>query len=83
MSRNPSVLVWAASNVAVVTGDATAMPFSGAQFSGSVSFTMLHPVPWAELQDKVLREVWRVLEPGAVFVGSDSLHGLFMRRIHM
>jgi ubiquinone/menaquinone biosynthesis C-methylase UbiE len=71
------------SNVEVVTGDATAMPFSDGQFSGSVSFTMLHHVPSPELQDKVLREVWRVLEPGGVFVGSDSLQNLFMRLIHI
>ena len=71
------------SNVEVVAGDATAMPFSDAQFSGSVSFTMLHHVPSPELQDKVLREVWRVLKPGGVFVGSDSLQSLFMRVIHI
>ena len=71
------------SNVAVVAGDATAMPFSDTQFSGGVSFTMLHHVPSPELQDKLLREVWRVIEPGGVFVGSDSLQGLFMRLIHL
>jgi SAM-dependent methyltransferase len=70
-------------NVAVVTGDATAMPLSDAQFSGVVSFTMLHHVPSAELQDKLLREVWRVLAPGGVFVGSDSIQSLFMRLIHV
>src|SRR5882672_899764 len=71
------------SNVEVVTGDATAMPFSAAQFSGGVSFTMLHHVPSPELQDKLLREVWRVLEPGGVFVGSDSRQSLLMRLIHI
>ena len=71
------------SNVEVVTGDATAMPFSDAQFSGGVSFTMLHHVPSPELQDKLLREVWRVLEPGGVFVGSDSRQSLLMRLIHI
>jgi SAM-dependent methyltransferase len=71
------------SNVEVVTGDATAMPFSNGRFSGGVSFTMLHHVPSSELQDKVLREVWRVLQPGGVFVGSDSLQSLFMRLIHI
>jgi len=71
------------SNVEVVRGDATAMPFSDARFSAGVSFTMLHHVPSPELQDKVLREVWRVLEPGGVFVGSDSLQSLFMRLIHI
>jgi ubiquinone/menaquinone biosynthesis C-methylase UbiE len=71
------------SNVEVVIGDATAMPFADCQFSGSASFTMLHHVPSAELQDRVLREVWRVLEPGGMFVGSDSRQSWFMRVIHI
>jgi len=71
------------SNVEVVAGDATAMPFSDAQFSGGVSFTMLHHVPSREWQDKLLREVWRVIKPGGVFVGSDSLESLMMRLIHL
>lgn len=71
------------SNVEVVAGNATAMPFADAQFSAGVSFTMLHHVPSAELQDKLLREVWRVLVPGGVFVGSDSLQSWLMRLIHI
>ena len=71
------------SNVQVVAGDATAMPFRDAQFSGVVSFTMLHHVPSAELQDRLLRQVWRVLRPGGVFVGSDSLQSWVMRVIHI
>jgi ubiquinone/menaquinone biosynthesis C-methylase UbiE len=73
----------AGSNVKVVTGDATSMPFLDDQFSGGASFTMLHHVPSRELQDKLLREVWRVIEPGGAFVGSDSLQGWFMRLIHI
>jgi SAM-dependent methyltransferase len=71
------------SNVEVVTGDATAMPFSDGQFSGGVSFTMLHHIPSLELQDKLLREVRRVIRPGGEFVGSDSLQSVFMRLIHI
>ena len=71
------------SNVQVIAGDATAMPFPDAQFSGVVSFTMLHHVPSAELQDRLLRQAWRVLEPGGVFVGSDSLQSWLMRVIHI
>jgi ubiquinone/menaquinone biosynthesis C-methylase UbiE len=70
-------------NVTIITGDATAMPFSDATFSGCVSFTMLHHVPSRALQDKMLREVRRVLQPGGVFVGSDSLRSPFMRLIHI
>jgi predicted methyltransferase len=35
------------------------------------------------LQDRLLREVWRVLEPGGVFVASDSLQSFLMRLIHI
>jgi SAM-dependent methyltransferase len=59
-------------NVQVVEHDATAMPFDNGAFSGVVSFTMLHHVPSPELQDRLLAEVFRVLKPGAMFVGTDS-----------
>jgi SAM-dependent methyltransferase len=71
------------SNVEVIAGDATTMPFADGQFSGAVSLTMLHHVPSPELQDQLLREVWRVIAPGGVFVGSDSIPSLFMRLIHI
>lgn len=71
------------STVQVIEGDATEMPFADSEFSGAVSFTMLHHVPSQELQNKVLWEVLRVLEPGGFFVGSDSLQSWFMRIIHI
>ena len=71
------------SNVEVVKGDATEMPFANVQFSSSVCFTMLHHVHTPALQDQLLREVWRVLRPGGAFVGTDSLSSLFMRLIHI
>lgn len=70
-------------NVRVVEGDATNMPFGEAEFSGAVAFTMLHHVPSPELQDRLLREVFRVLKPGGLFVGSDSLMNWGMRIIHI
>ena len=73
----------AGSNVEIVTGDATAMPFADQQFSAGVSLTMLHHVPSPELQDRALREMWRVLRPGGIFVGSDSLQSWWMRLIHV
>lgn len=71
------------SNADVVTGDAAAMPFPDETFSGVVAFTMLHHVPSPELQDKVFCQAWRVLEPGGIFVGSDSLQSWRMRLIHI
>ena len=71
------------SNVQVVVGDATSLPFGDEQFSSVVSFTMLHHIPSAEMQDRLLRQGWRVLERGGVFVGSDSLQSWLMRLIHI
>jgi len=71
------------SNVDIITGDGTAMPFPDNRFSGAVSFTMLHHVPSSELQNRLLREVRRVLKPGGVFAGSDSRQSLIMRVIHI
>lgn len=71
------------SNVHVIEGDATEMPFGVSEFSGAVSFTMLHHVPSHELQDRLLAEVLRVLKPGGFFVGSDSLQSWSMRIIHI
>jgi ubiquinone/menaquinone biosynthesis C-methylase UbiE len=60
-------------NVKVVLGDAAQMTFPDASFDSVGSFTMLHHVTTLALQDKVLSEAFRVLRPGGVLVGSDSL----------
>jgi len=70
-------------NVNIIQGDATRMPFEDARFSGAVCFTMLHHVPSPELQDRLLREVRRVLQPGGCFVGVDSRQSLAMLLIHI
>jgi len=70
-------------NVKVIEGDATAMPFADGSFSGAVSFTMLHHVPSPALQDRLLAEVCRVLKPGGVFAGSDSRWSVGWRLIHL
>jgi len=60
-------------HVRIVRGDATAMEFGDGRFTGAACFTMLHHVPTAELQDRLLAEVHRVLRPGAPFIAGDSL----------
>jgi ubiquinone/menaquinone biosynthesis C-methylase UbiE len=60
-------------DVQVVAGDATEMPFEDARFSSVVCFTMLHHVPSAALQDRLIGEVSRVLQPGGLFAGTDSI----------
>ena len=73
----------AGTNVVVVDGDATAMPFDDGSFSGAVSFTMLHHVPSPALQNKLLAEVYRVLRPGGTFVGTDSTWSRAFQLIHL
>lgn len=72
-------------NVTVIQGDASAMQFPDSQFSGVISLHVLHHIPSAELQDKVFREVRRVLRPGGAFVCIDSVNfqSLHMRMIHI
>lgn len=71
------------SNVEVVHGDATRLPFPPSCFSGAVSFTMLHHVPSPALQDRLFAEVARVLRPGAAFAGVDSLDSDEFRELHI
>jgi SAM-dependent methyltransferase len=70
-------------NVSVIPGDATQMPFENARFTGAASLVMLHHVPSPELQNDLVREVWRVLKPGGVFAGMDIRQSLAMRLIHI
>ncbi len=70
-------------NVKVVEGDATAMPFPEEYFSSVVCLTMLHHVPTAALQDRLFVEVARVLRPGGVFVGSDSTPTMRWHAYHL
>jgi ubiquinone/menaquinone biosynthesis C-methylase UbiE len=72
----------AGSNVDVVHGDATALAFEGRRFSGATCFTMLHHVPSAEQQDRLLRELRRVLRPGGLLVGVDSIDNPEWRALH-
>src|SRR5829696_4363438 len=70
-------------NVEVVEGDATAMPFDDGRFTGAVTFTMLHHVPTVELQDGVLREVLRVLRAGGLLVANDSVRSDDLEALHV
>ena len=73
----------AGSNVTVLCEDATAMSLPANSFDSAVSFTMLHHVQSAALQDRLLSEVARVLRPGGTFAGSDSVYSLYLRAIHI
>ena len=69
-------------NVTVVWQDATEMQFADESFDSAVCFTMLHHVPSPSLQNRLLKQVARVLRPGGTFAGTDSLGGKRMRVLH-
>ena len=73
----------AGQNVTVLCEDATHSSLSSARFDTALCFTMLHHIPSAELQDRLLAEVFRVLRPGGMFAGTDSRKGKLFRLLHV
>jgi SAM-dependent methyltransferase len=55
------------SNVVLIRGDAHSLPFADASFGGVNNAGALHVYDDPE---RVFREVWRVLRPGGIYVGS-------------
>jgi ubiquinone/menaquinone biosynthesis C-methylase UbiE len=72
----------AGGNVRVVRADATALPLRGGRFSAVACFTMLHHVPTAAMQDRMLRELRRVLRPGGLLLGTDGMDTPGRRALH-
>lgn len=74
---------FAGRNVDVVEGDAAAMQFADASFEAVCCFTMLHRVATAREQNALLSETLRVLRPGGVFFGADSLASDDLHHFHV
>ncbi|MGP3757217.1 class I SAM-dependent methyltransferase [Streptomyces sp. IBSNAI001] len=73
---------FAGTNVEVHQGNGTALKFADDSFDSAASFTMLHHVPTIALQNCLLAEILRVLRPGGVLVGADSLHSQSLHAFH-
>ena len=73
---------FADTNVEAVVGDATALPYPDGSFDSVGTFTMLHHVPTAALQNAILAEALRVLRPGGTLIGSDSLPSDGLHHFH-
>jgi SAM-dependent methyltransferase len=63
----------AGTNVDVLVADATDAGLDGDRFSAAACFSVLHHMPSAASQDLLFAELHRVLRPGGIFVGQDSL----------
>ena len=73
----------AGSNVRVIAGDVTRLPFPAGRFSAAACLTMLHHIPSPALQDAALAELARVLRPGGLLAGSDGLDTPTRRGLHV
>jgi SAM-dependent methyltransferase len=69
-------------NVTVEVGDSTSSHFAEASFDSVGCFTMLHHLPTAHEQFRTLCEAFRVLRPGGVLVGADSLASQGLHEFH-
>ncbi len=74
--------IYGGTNVEIVIGDATRLSYPDEAFDSVASFTMLHHVPTAALQNKILAEALRVLRPGGVLIASDSLASNGLHHFH-
>jgi ubiquinone/menaquinone biosynthesis C-methylase UbiE len=73
---------YAGTNVQIVTGSAAELSYPAESFDSAGCFTMLHHVPTLALQNKILAEAFRVLRPGGVLIGSDSLASTHLHEFH-
>jgi ubiquinone/menaquinone biosynthesis C-methylase UbiE len=73
---------YAGTNVEIITGSAARLGYPDASFDSAGCFTMLHHVPTTAVQNKILAEAFRVLRPGGVLVGSDSLASNDLHHFH-
>lgn len=73
---------YAGTNVEIITGSGTELSYPDESFDFVGTFTMLHHVPTAAAQNKILAEALRVLRPGGVLIGSDSLASNDLHHFH-
>lgn len=72
-----------APNGSLLQGDASSLPFADETFSSAVAVLVLHHLGSAELQDRALREINRVLRPGGVFLALEVSDGWLQRVGHI
>lgn len=68
--------------LSVSTCSAERLPFENDAFSSAFCFTMLHHVHSPAAQDAIFAETHRVLRPGALFAGSDSIASAGLLAFH-
>lgn len=72
----------AGTNVEVIVADATDAGLPAGRFSSAATFSVLHHMPSPEHQDRLFAELHRVLRPGGMFVGQESVDSEPIRAGH-
>jgi SAM-dependent methyltransferase len=72
----------AGTNVTVDVGDCASAPYPDTSFDSVGAFTMLHHLPTQALQFATLCEAFRLLRPGGVLLGADSLASQGLHEFH-
>jgi ubiquinone/menaquinone biosynthesis C-methylase UbiE len=67
----------------ILHGDGTDLQLPDSDFDSVVCFTMLHHIPTPALQDQMFSEVFRVLQPGGAFAGSDGVPSRMFSIMHI
>jgi len=70
-------------NGAVLQGDASALPFREKTFSAAIAVLVLHHLKSQELQERAFAEIFRVLQPGGVFLAIEIQDGWLQRIAHI
>lgn len=58
----------AGNGIAMLSGDASRLPFADQSFSSAIAILVLHHLKSDELQDQAFAQAFRVLRPGGVFL---------------
>jgi SAM-dependent methyltransferase len=72
----------AGTNVEVIVADATEAVLPAERYTAAACFSVLHHMSSAEHQDRLFAELHRVLRPGGIVVGQESLNLEMIRTGH-
>lgn len=73
----------AATNVEIIHGDGSDTKLTTNRFSAATCFSVLHHVPTPSKQDQILKEIHRLLRPGASVFVTDSRDLEVIREFHV
>lgn len=72
----------AGTDVEVIVADATDAGLPADRYTAAACFSVLHHMPTSNHQDRLFAELHRVLRPGGIFVGQESLDLAMIRAGH-